>query len=183
MPRRLRQAHPWPILTGWRCAAPAGEPSVSTAWAAFAATTGSLADPPGASVVVAAVAWIEGTLLGTVARASSIVVAPLTLRSSHNVPLSDQTRLPQSGAPDASAACLSDSYASATGYPPTRRPARCAPAITRARTLSSASRVSNDRIRLAIPVTIGVANDAPDARAGPRSSITPMSAPGATRSM
>ena len=38
----------------------------------YAAMSGSLADPPGSSVIVAAVSWIEGTLLGTVA--TTIVV-------------------------------------------------------------------------------------------------------------
>ena len=35
--------------------------------AGYAPSSGSLVDPPGSSVVVAAVAWLEGTLLGSVA--------------------------------------------------------------------------------------------------------------------
>ena len=34
---------------------------------------GSLADPPGASVLLAAVSWLEGTLLGTIATTAAIV--------------------------------------------------------------------------------------------------------------
>jgi type IV secretory pathway VirB2 component (pilin) len=34
---------------------------------------GSLADPPGSSVLLAAVSWLEGTLLGTVATVAAIV--------------------------------------------------------------------------------------------------------------
>jgi type IV secretory pathway VirB2 component (pilin) len=34
---------------------------------------GSLADPPGSSVLVAAVSWIEGTMLGTIATSAAIV--------------------------------------------------------------------------------------------------------------
>jgi len=37
------------------------------------ASTGSLADPPGASVLVAAVSWLEATLLGTVATTVAII--------------------------------------------------------------------------------------------------------------
>lgn len=33
----------------------------------------SLADPPGSSVLVAAVSWIEGTLLGTVATSAAVI--------------------------------------------------------------------------------------------------------------
>jgi type IV secretory pathway VirB2 component (pilin) len=41
--------------------------------AGYASTSGSLADPPGASVVVAAVIWLQGTLLGTIATTVAIV--------------------------------------------------------------------------------------------------------------
>jgi type IV secretory pathway VirB2 component (pilin) len=41
--------------------------------AGYASTSGSLADPPGSSVVVAAVAWLQGTLLGTIATTVAIV--------------------------------------------------------------------------------------------------------------
>jgi type IV secretion system protein VirB2 len=37
------------------------------------ASTGSLADPPGASVLIAAVSWLEATLLGTVATTVAII--------------------------------------------------------------------------------------------------------------
>jgi type IV secretory pathway VirB2 component (pilin) len=40
---------------------------------AFASASASLSDPPGASVLVAAVAWLQGTLLGTVATTLAIV--------------------------------------------------------------------------------------------------------------
>src|SRR4030095_4233441 len=35
--------------------------------------SGSLADPPGSSVIVAAVAWVEGTLLGTGAATIAVI--------------------------------------------------------------------------------------------------------------
>jgi type IV secretion system protein VirB2 len=41
--------------------------------AGSASTFGSLADPPGSSVVVAAVMWLQGTLLGTIATTVAIV--------------------------------------------------------------------------------------------------------------
>jgi type IV secretory pathway VirB2 component (pilin) len=41
--------------------------------AGYASTSGSLADPPGASVVVASVIWLQGTLLGTIATTVAIV--------------------------------------------------------------------------------------------------------------
>jgi type IV secretory pathway VirB2 component (pilin) len=41
--------------------------------AGYASTIGSLADPPGSSVVVAAVIWLEGTLLGTIATTVAVV--------------------------------------------------------------------------------------------------------------
>lgn len=36
-------------------------------------TSASLADPPGSSVIVAAVSWLEGTMLGTVATSIAVV--------------------------------------------------------------------------------------------------------------
>jgi type IV secretory pathway VirB2 component (pilin) len=39
----------------------------------YVSTSGSLADPPGSSVLVAAVAWLQGTLLGTIATTVAIV--------------------------------------------------------------------------------------------------------------
>jgi type IV secretion system protein VirB2 len=38
-----------------------------------AATAGSLADPAGSGVIVAAVRWLEGTLLGTIATVVAII--------------------------------------------------------------------------------------------------------------
>ena len=41
--------------------------------ASYASISGSLAEPPGASVIVAAVSWLQGTLLGTVATTVAII--------------------------------------------------------------------------------------------------------------
>ena len=41
--------------------------------AGYASTSGSLADPPGTSAIVAAVTWLQGTLLGTIATTVAIV--------------------------------------------------------------------------------------------------------------
>ncbi len=41
--------------------------------AGYASYSYSLADPPGSSVIVAAVSWLEGTLLGTVATTVAII--------------------------------------------------------------------------------------------------------------
>jgi type IV secretory pathway VirB2 component (pilin) len=41
--------------------------------ASYGPTSGSLVDPPGSSVVVAAVVWLQGTLLGTVATVIAII--------------------------------------------------------------------------------------------------------------
>jgi type IV secretory pathway VirB2 component (pilin) len=41
--------------------------------ASYVSTPGSLADPPGSSVLVAAVAWLQGTLLGTIATTIAII--------------------------------------------------------------------------------------------------------------
>ena len=41
--------------------------------ASYGPASGALADPPGASVLVAAVSWLEGTLLGTVATTIAIL--------------------------------------------------------------------------------------------------------------
>ena len=47
------------------------------AWAAIAASAataqGSLADPQGSGVIVAAVRWLEGTLLGTIATVVAVI--------------------------------------------------------------------------------------------------------------
>jgi type IV secretory pathway VirB2 component (pilin) len=39
----------------------------------YGAPFGSLADPPGTSVLVAAVAWLQGTLLGAVATSAALI--------------------------------------------------------------------------------------------------------------
>ncbi|HST37804.1 MAG TPA: TrbC/VirB2 family protein [Allosphingosinicella sp.] len=41
--------------------------------AGYAPTYGSLADPPGGSVIVAAVNWLQGTLLGTAATTIAVI--------------------------------------------------------------------------------------------------------------
>lgn len=41
--------------------------------AGYAPPGGSLADPPGASVIVAAMNWLQGTLLGTVATSIAVI--------------------------------------------------------------------------------------------------------------
>jgi type IV secretory pathway VirB2 component (pilin) len=41
--------------------------------ASYGPASGSLVDPPGSSVIVAAVAWLQGTLLGTVATTIAII--------------------------------------------------------------------------------------------------------------
>jgi len=41
--------------------------------AGYASTTGSLSDPAGSSVLVAAVAWLQATLLGTVATTIAVI--------------------------------------------------------------------------------------------------------------
>jgi type IV secretion system protein VirB2 len=42
-------------------------------WSAGAAAQGSLADPAGSGVIVAAVRWLEGTLLGTIATVVAVI--------------------------------------------------------------------------------------------------------------
>ncbi len=42
-------------------------------WPAAAAAQGSLADPAGSGVIVAAVRWLEGTLLGTIATVVAVI--------------------------------------------------------------------------------------------------------------
>jgi type IV secretory pathway VirB2 component (pilin) len=41
--------------------------------ASYGQPSGSLVDPPGASVIVAGVAWLQGTLLGTIATTIAII--------------------------------------------------------------------------------------------------------------
>ena len=38
-----------------------------------ASISGSLADPPGSSVIVAAISWVEGTLLGNIATTIAVI--------------------------------------------------------------------------------------------------------------
>jgi type IV secretion system protein VirB2 len=45
----------------------------AAAWSAAAAAQGSLADPAGSGVIVAAVRWLEGTLLGTIATVVAVI--------------------------------------------------------------------------------------------------------------
>jgi type IV secretion system protein VirB2 len=42
-------------------------------WPAAAAAQGSLSDPAGSGVIVAAVRWLEGTLLGTIATVVAVI--------------------------------------------------------------------------------------------------------------
>lgn len=42
-------------------------------WSSVAAAHASLADPQGSGVIVAAVRWIEGTLLGTIATVVAVI--------------------------------------------------------------------------------------------------------------
>ena len=42
-------------------------------WSAQAAAQGSLADPAGSGVIVSAVRWLEGTLLGTIATVVAVI--------------------------------------------------------------------------------------------------------------
>src|SRR5689334_3391874 len=42
-------------------------------WATSYTATGSLSDAPGASTLVAAVSWLQGTLLGTVATTVAVI--------------------------------------------------------------------------------------------------------------
>jgi type IV secretion system protein VirB2 len=45
----------------------------SAAWASAAAAQDSLSDPQGSGVIVSAVRWLEGTLLGTIATVVAII--------------------------------------------------------------------------------------------------------------
>ena len=54
-------------LAGWGIALGTG------AWSAAAAAQDSLADPAGSGVIVAAVRWLEGTLLGTIATVVAVI--------------------------------------------------------------------------------------------------------------
>ena len=42
-------------------------------WSGAAAAQGSLADPAGSGVIVSAVRWLEGTLLGTIATVVAVI--------------------------------------------------------------------------------------------------------------
>jgi type IV secretion system protein VirB2 len=52
-----------------RCGAAVG----GALWSAAAAAQDSLADPAGSGVIVAAVRWLEGTLLGTIATVVAVI--------------------------------------------------------------------------------------------------------------
>jgi type IV secretion system protein VirB2 len=58
---RPRRIAGWPLLL---CA---------SAWSAAAQAQGSLSDPAGSGVIVAAVRWLEGTLLGTIATVVAVI--------------------------------------------------------------------------------------------------------------
>lgn len=45
----------------------------AVAWSAAAQAQGSLSDPAGSGVIVAAVRWLEGTLLGTIATVVAVI--------------------------------------------------------------------------------------------------------------
>ena len=45
----------------------------ASAWTTAAAAQGSLSDPAGSGVIVAAVRWLEGTLLGTIATVVAVM--------------------------------------------------------------------------------------------------------------
>jgi type IV secretion system protein VirB2 len=60
-PARLRGPAGWGAML---CAA---------AWSAAAQAQGSLSDPAGSGVIVAAVRWLEGTLLGTIATVVAVI--------------------------------------------------------------------------------------------------------------
>lgn len=54
-------------LKAWTAAAVAG------LWSAAGAAQDSLADPAGSGVIVSAVRWLEGTLLGTIATVVAVI--------------------------------------------------------------------------------------------------------------
>ncbi len=47
--------------------------SAAAFWSGAAAAQGSLSDPAGSGVLVAAVRWLEGTLLGTIATVVAVI--------------------------------------------------------------------------------------------------------------
>ncbi|HYE28638.1 MAG TPA: TrbC/VirB2 family protein [Allosphingosinicella sp.] len=50
-----------------------GAALAAAAWSAAASAGGSLSDPAGSGVIVAAVRWLEGTLLGTIATVVAVI--------------------------------------------------------------------------------------------------------------
>jgi type IV secretion system protein VirB2 len=58
---RLRAIGGWSAMLG------------GLAWSAAAQAQGSLSDPAGSGVIVAAVRWLEGTLLGTIATVVAVI--------------------------------------------------------------------------------------------------------------
>ncbi|MDE2561117.1 MAG: TrbC/VirB2 family protein [Sphingomonadales bacterium] len=63
-----------------RCRAPSGLLAVSLAFHAAAAQAAVPTDPQGSGVLVAAVSWLQGTLLGTVATVAAVGFMMLTGR-------------------------------------------------------------------------------------------------------
>ena len=60
-------------ISGRRIVAAWGGAFSALAWSAAAQAQGSLSDPAGSGVIVAAVRWLEGTLLGTIATVVAVI--------------------------------------------------------------------------------------------------------------
>jgi type IV secretion system protein VirB2 len=60
-------------MAGRRHAAVWGAALHAAAWSAAAQAQDSLSDPAGSGVIVAAVRWLEGTLLGTIATVVAVI--------------------------------------------------------------------------------------------------------------
>jgi type IV secretion system protein VirB2 len=66
--RREQKRSGWPRgIAGW------GVALAASAWSAAVEAQGSLSDPAGSGVIVAAVRWLEGTLLGTIATVVAVI--------------------------------------------------------------------------------------------------------------
>jgi type IV secretion system protein VirB2 len=61
------------IIKGLRRSARAATLLGAAAWSGIAAAQDSLADPAGSGVIVSAVRWLEGTLLGTIATVVAVI--------------------------------------------------------------------------------------------------------------
>jgi type IV secretion system protein VirB2 len=59
--------------TGPRRIVARGGALLAAAWSAAAQAQGSLSDPAGSGVIVSAVRWLEGTLLGTIATVVAVI--------------------------------------------------------------------------------------------------------------